>query len=150
MGNDEATLRQLIESLTEGIRTKDADRATAPYAERNVMYVLEPPLESRTEGGVSAEGAGRAGVQAWFDTWAGDLAYDRRGTEIVCDGEIAFAHGLVHLAGTKSNGAKTDLWFRETFGFRRLGGEWKIVHQHQSVPFQMDGSGRAALDLKPE
>jgi hypothetical protein len=28
-------------------------------------------------------------------------------------------------------------------------GQWKITHVHNSVPFAMDGSGRALLDLKP-
>ena len=27
---------------------------------------------------------------------------------------------------------------------------WKIVHLHESVPFHMDGSQRAALDLEPQ
>jgi hypothetical protein len=26
---------------------------------------------------------------------------------------------------------------------------WKIAHGHESVPMQMDGSFRAAIDLKP-
>lgn len=30
-----------------------------------------------------------------------------------------------------------------------LGGGWKIAHGHSSVPFAMDGSFRALLDLKP-
>jgi hypothetical protein len=29
-------------------------------------------------------------------------------------------------------------------------GTWKIVHEHTSVPFHMDGSFRAATDLTPE
>lgn len=41
------------------------------------------------------------------------------------------------------------MWLRETLGFRKLAGEWKITHQHESVPFYMDGSFRAATDLKP-
>jgi ketosteroid isomerase-like protein len=28
-------------------------------------------------------------------------------------------------------------------------GAWKIAHEHTSVPFYMDGSFRAAIDLKP-
>jgi PhnB protein len=39
---------------------------------------------------------------------------------------------------------------RETLGLRKIDGIWKIAHQHHSVPFYMDGSNRAAVDLKPE
>ena len=27
--------------------------------------------------------------------------------------------------------------------------QWKIMHEHSSVPFYMDGSFKAAVDLKP-
>jgi PhnB protein len=53
------------------------------------------------------------------------------------------------MSGTKTDGEKVDMWLRETFCFRRLGGQWKITHQHESVPFYMDGSYKAAVDLKP-
>jgi ketosteroid isomerase-like protein len=36
-----------------------------------------------------------------------------------------------------------------TLGCRRIDGAWKIVHEHASVPFAMDGSFRALVDLKP-
>jgi len=32
---------------------------------------------------------------------------------------------------------------------RREEGDWRIVHEHTSVPFYMDGSLRPAFDLKP-
>ncbi|MGH3157151.1 MAG: nuclear transport factor 2 family protein, partial [Streptosporangiaceae bacterium] len=41
------------------------------------------------------------------------------------------------------------LWYRSTLGLRRLDGEWRIVHEHTSTPFYMDGSLRAATDLRP-
>ena len=44
---------------------------------------------------------------------------------------------------------RSDVWFRSTLGFRKIGGEWKIAHEHELVPFLMDGSDKAALDLKP-
>jgi hypothetical protein len=42
-----------------------------------------------------------------------------------------------------------SLWFRSTNGFRKKNGAWKIVHSPSSVPFYMDGSFAACLDLKP-
>jgi ketosteroid isomerase-like protein len=40
------------------------------------------------------------------------------------------------------------VWVRATVCCRKTDGKWKIVHEHQSVPFYMDGSYRA-VDLKP-
>jgi len=38
---------------------------------------------------------------------------------------------------------------RTTVCLHRDGGEWRIVHEHTSVPFCMDGTLRPAFDLKP-
>ena len=42
-----------------------------------------------------------------------------------------------------------DLWFRVTLGLRRVDGRWLVTHEHESVPFEMDGSFRASTDLTP-
>jgi ketosteroid isomerase-like protein len=36
-----------------------------------------------------------------------------------------------------------------TVCLRKLDGTWRITHEHNSTPFYMDGSFRAALDLQP-
>jgi PhnB protein len=38
---------------------------------------------------------------------------------------------------------------RMTMILERVNGAWKVVHEHSSVPFYMDGSLRPAFDLKP-
>ncbi len=48
-----------------------------------------------------------------------------------------------------ADGEKVDMWLRETLCFRKIDGKWKITHEHESVPFCMDGSFKAAVDLKP-
>ena len=53
------------------------------------------------------------------------------------------------MTGTKTDGEQVDLWFRATACFRREDGAWKITHVHNSVPFAMNGSDRALLDLRP-
>ena len=50
---------------------------------------------------------------------------------------------------TEVDSGKNEVWFRQTLCFRKIRGAWKIAHQHESVPFYMDGSYRAAVDLEP-
>jgi ketosteroid isomerase-like protein len=69
--------------------------------------------------------------------------------DVTVAGDLAFAHGLLHLTGSRTSGEQTDVWVRQTFCLRRVNGAWRIVHEHASVPFYMDGSYRAAVDLKP-
>jgi PhnB protein len=35
-------------------------------------------------------------------------------------------------------------------GLRQIDGHWRITHEHESVPFKMDGSFQAAFDLVRE
>ncbi len=52
------------------------------------------------------------------------------------------------MTGTKNDGYEDDLWYRLTLCFRRTGSALKVAHIHESTPCYMDGSNRAALDLK--
>jgi ketosteroid isomerase-like protein len=38
-----------------------------------------------------------------------------------------------------------SMWFRITFGLRKTEGRWQITHSHESVPFNMDQTFKAAL-----
>lgn len=65
------------------------------------------------------------------------------------DGDLAVAFGLSRMSGIKTDGTKVDSWSRRTIVLRRIGGSWKIIHEHASFPMAMDGSGRAVTDLLP-
>jgi PhnB protein len=141
---DEIRITELLDAFTAALRAKDARAAVACYAEDVVAYDLAPPL--RVE---SAAMRDAGYLQQWFDTWASPIVSEGQDLQIAVGGDVAYAHGLRHMTGTKKDGEKIDLWFRATAAFRRERGEWKIAHVHNSVPFAMDGSGRALLDLKP-
>jgi len=140
-GAAEAQIRALIDDWVRALRAKDMGGVLAHYAPDSVTFDLAPPLIST--------GADANGLAAWFATWRGPLGYEIRDLDISMGDQAAFGHCLSRLSGTKTDGERADVWFRLTLGFRKIGGEWKIAHQHESVPFYMDGSYRAAVDLKP-
>jgi ketosteroid isomerase-like protein len=141
---DEAAITELLAAYTAAIRAKDARAAVSRYARDVVAYDLAPPL--RIDADAERD---PANIQRWFDTWDGPIVSEARDLEIVVGDDVAYAFGLRHMTGTKTDGERVDLWFRATACFRREDGAWKIAHVHNSVPFAMDGSGRALLDLKP-
>jgi ketosteroid isomerase-like protein len=143
--SDESQIQELRDNLTNSLRAKDADAAVSHYAAETVMFILAPPLQYKT----GENAPGKQGMKEWFDTFDGALGYEVRELAITTSGDVAFCHSLNHMTGTKTNGENVDLWLRETLGLCRMGGAWKITHQHESVPFYMDGSNRAAVDLKP-
>ena len=139
--NDTAQVRTVIDSWLAALRDKDAEGVVRHGAEGIVQFSLAPPLTS--------DEAGPYGLKSWFKTWQGPIGYELRELEIVAGDGVAFSHSLNHMTGTRTSGEKTDVWFRSTLGFRKIDGAWKIVHEHESVPFYMDGSLKAAVDLKP-
>jgi ketosteroid isomerase-like protein len=135
-------IRAVIESWAAAIREKDVHGVLRHFAEESVRFYLAPPLKTTTPP--------RQNLEEWFATWRGDIGYEIRDLQIHVASGLACAHSLNHITGAKSNGEPdADLWFRETMCLRQIDGQWRIVHEHESVPFKMDGSFQAAIDLKP-
>lgn len=141
---DERRIRALRNDLSAAIRAKDVDRVLGHYTADSVMMVLSPPLQFGAD-----EGPGREGIEQWFASFDGPIGYETRDLRIMSGGGVAFCHSLIRISGARNDGTSTDLWVRETLGLCQEGGSWKVAHQHQSVPLHMDGSNRAAVELKP-
>jgi ketosteroid isomerase-like protein len=139
---DEADIRALIETVHKAHHRKDAAAIVAPYVRDAAVFSLAPPL--------SHIGMDLAEKQAWLDTWEGPIDLESCDLSITVSGDFAFCHGFYRNSGTpKAAGRPISFWMRATVCLHRDGGAWRIVHEHTSVPFYMDGSLRPAFDLKP-
>jgi PhnB protein len=137
-----AEIRELMKDFGTAISAKDAARVMACGAQGSTHFLLAPPLIAPDDGGKA--------LKDWFASWDGRIGYEFRNLEVHAGKHIGFCYGLVHLTGRKKDGEEEDVWYRVTFGVEKFGDEgWKIVHEHESVPFYMDGSLKAAVDLKP-
>lgn len=137
-------IRALLSDRAAAITARGARRALADYAPEVVSFILAPPLRYAGD-----EVIDPAGIEGWFQTWDGPIGYDIGEPVIEAGDDVAFCHGLTHMTGTKTDGEQVDLWFRSTVGLRRTAVGWQITHEHESTPFYMDGSDRAATDLSP-
>lgn len=144
MAGDEEQIRALLDAFARAIRDKNAAGAIATLATDAVTFDLAPPL--RIDPGSARD---PAWYDEWFVTWKGPIISQSQDLEVAVGGDVGYAYCLQHLTGTKTDGEKVDLWFRATACFRRQDGQWRITHMHNSVPFAMDGSRKALLDLKP-
>lgn len=150
--DDEAQIRDLLAGMAAGHRTKDAGQIVAGYAPDIVLYSLAPPLRSR-RGDLLEIGGGRRvdmttaeGVQRWLDEF-GDAPFDYelRDLEVTVGVDATYAHGRARMG----SGNAFSMWFRVTVGLGKTGGRWQITHLHESVPFNMDQTFKAAIDLQP-
>ncbi|HEX8571458.1 MAG TPA: nuclear transport factor 2 family protein [Allosphingosinicella sp.] len=145
MNGDEAGIRALIDDRTAAMRDKDSARAVATLASDAVAFELAPPLALGPEAARD-----EAALSAWLDGWEGPVGIEIRELHIEAGGDVGWSRSLNRLHGRLKGGRDVDMWMRSTLGFRRIDGAWKIAHGHSSVPFLMDGSYRAALQLTPE
>jgi ketosteroid isomerase-like protein len=83
-----------------------------------------------------------------FTAYQSPLGYEIRDLTITVGDEVAFGHSLNRISGTLKSGNRIDYWVRWTGCFRKIDGNWLIVHDQVSVPIDVI-SGRALLNLKP-
>jgi ketosteroid isomerase-like protein len=144
VSGDESAIRAVIEERVAALRAGDGRRAVAMLAPDLVAFELAPPLQVPATAATDASAA-----QAWLDGFEGPVETEVRDLAIHVSGDVAFSHSLNRLRATRKDGRLVDFWMRSTLGFRKTDGGWKIVHGHTSVPFRMDGSFTAAMDLQP-
>jgi len=138
----EAEILDLVERMLQANHDKNAEAFAAPFAHDAAVFNLAPPLVHR---GIDLEEK-----QAWYESWATPVDLESRDLKVIVSDDLAFCHGYLRITGTKKGADKpVNFWMRETLCLERFGGEWKIVHEHTSVPFYMDGTLRPAFDLHP-
>jgi ketosteroid isomerase-like protein len=137
-----AAITRMLHARAEALRTKDAALLAADCAAELVSYDLAPPLVTR--------GIDRLALERWLAGCDGPVTGEMRELRIDVGGDVAFSTSLNRMCATAKRGKDMDLWVRTTLGLRKFEDRWRIVHEHISVPFYMDGSERAALDLRPE
>ncbi|HEV7267230.1 MAG TPA: SgcJ/EcaC family oxidoreductase [Falsiroseomonas sp.] len=138
-----AEIHRLLGAWRRALHDRDADALVALCTDDVLVFDLAPPLASSG-----------AAMQAqrhrdWFATKRGPIEEELHELRITGDGDVAWATGFARLRATETDGSPVDLWMRVTIGFARRDGAWRVAHTHGSVPFRMDGSLRAALDLRP-
>jgi uncharacterized protein (TIGR02246 family) len=138
----ESLIRQRIEAWSSALRAKDIDGVMSLYAPELVSFDLDPPLRYA---GLNNK---RRAWEEFFAVHTGPITYEVRELNVTTHGELAFVHSLNHVKGTLASGHASDLWLRWTACFRRLDGAWLVVHDHVSVPADLE-HGQAALNLAP-
>jgi uncharacterized glyoxalase superfamily protein PhnB len=51
------------------------------------------------------------------------------------DGDVAFVHGMHHFVPEPADHPAGSTWMRVTACYRRMNGEWRVAHEHVSIPF---------------
>lgn len=141
--DNELHISEVMDNLAEAVRTRDADKLIANYADDVVAFDVINPLQY-----VGAD-AVKERAEQWLGTFEdGLVGYEVSDLRISAGDNTAFCHCLNHVYAMRKDGVKLDMWWRATVCLRKTDGNWLITHIHSSVPFDME-TGKASLDLKP-
>jgi ketosteroid isomerase-like protein len=137
-------IQEVIERKAALLETGDAKAILSYYAPSFVEFSLAPPLRQ------PGDGRDPAPLEAWMANFEAPPRREVTRLEITTDGDVAFATSIDRLSAVPRGSAEGfTLWFRVTLGLRRVDSRWLITHEHESVPFEMDGSFRASTGLTP-
>lgn len=139
---DEAEIRGIIEERVRAVGAKDIGGLLAHHAPDVLTFDVLDPLQYYGADGVR-ERAGK-----WLSSYEGPVGYEVRGLSVEAGGGVAYCRYLYRVSGTLKGGGEVDMWVRATVCLRKADGRWLIVHEHQSVPFDVE-TGKASLNLKP-
>ncbi len=141
---EEAAIRALIDRWTKAMQEKNLDGVMSMYqrGQSLVAYDIVPPLQYK------GWDAYRADYKAFFDMYDGPIKVEFRDLVIAADAALGYSYDLQRVSGTLKGGQKAAFWVRVTDIYRKVGDQWRVVHEHVSVPANLE-TGKAALDLAP-
>jgi ketosteroid isomerase-like protein len=127
---EDLQIRQRIADQHAAICRKDVAGVMSHYADDAVIFNVKPPFQTRNRAG-------------WREIWETSLAHfpssfstETKDLQIVVSGSLAIAHYLYRFTGLPGK----QSWIRNTAAYRNFAGQWLIVHEHYSVPFNPETS----------
>lgn len=127
--NDEEEIRDLVAKWSQALENKDLDGLTANYTTDTLLFDGIPPY--KTVGGENIR-----------KVWENCLPYfperfksEHRDVVVNVDGDVAFVHCVHHFIPMPADHPCGQTWMRVTVCFRRIDGQWKVLHEHVSIPF---------------
>ncbi|HML96449.1 MAG TPA: nuclear transport factor 2 family protein [Thermodesulfobacteriota bacterium] len=141
--SEEAKIKSMVKEWSEAVRKKDLDKIMAIYADDVVSFDAVEKLRF-----TGKDEYGKHWKACFEFCPGGESMFEPGEMTVTADGSLAFAHSLLHCGGEGPDGNFNTCWMRVTQCFRKTDGEWKIAHEHYSVPFDMK-TGQPLFNLEP-
>lgn len=130
---NEEQVRELTQKWLKAVHARDAAATMACYADDVIAYDLFAPAK------VTGAAAYKKNYEMWFQCCQeGPASYEIKELDIVAGDDVAFCRSLNRMVGPNAEDKEEESWIRVTVCFQKRGGEWKVVHEHVSVPLDME------------
>src|SRR5882724_3262317 len=142
--SDKQAIAALEQRIAKAVEAKDANGILANFAGGDSLVVFDviPPLQYR------GRDAYKKNWQDALNGCADKPTMEIKGLTIETEGSLAYSRSFQRFACTDSKGKKSAVTLRATDIYRKVDGKWQIVHEHYSVPVDLD-TAKADMDLAP-
>ena len=133
-GDADADIKALEERFVAALKAKDVDAIMKVYAPGQTLVVFDvvPPRQ------YVGAAAYRKDWQTFLDSFQGPVTVEVTDLDVAAYRNLAYSHSIQHVAGTDKQGKKLDLTVRVTDVYKKARGRWLIIHEHVSVPVDLD------------
>ena len=125
---DDSEIRTLIEIWSKGVRDEDRGAIRRDHDDDILMFDVPPPFQSR-------------GIDDYMATWETffssaekPVSFNFTDVQITAGSDVSFATAVGHCVTIGKDGRREPLDFRLTMGLRKIGGRWRVTHEHHSLP----------------
>jgi ketosteroid isomerase-like protein len=139
----EREVRDVHQYWFDRTAAKDLDGLMSHIAPDIVSYEHDEPLQYVGRDEV------REVCKRGLEATAGSVGWEVPGLKVLVRGDVAVAWGLNRMEAQAPDGTLEVSWSRGTRVFRRSDGDWEMVHQHVSYPYDPE-TGEARTDLEPD
>lgn len=119
-------IKQLIASCDDSLSKKDIATLLKDYDDGIVLFDVGTQLTGKEDF--------RKIWEECFPYFGSTIGTERKEMEIhVCD-DMAVVHGYSRLSGMDSTSDMARSWLRTTVCYKKVDGQWKVFHEHISLP----------------
>jgi ketosteroid isomerase-like protein len=141
--SDQEAIAGIEEHIAQGVEARNSRAVLANYVPGDSLIVFDaiPPREYR------GWEAYRRDWQGIFDACTAAPTMEITDLKVEAERGLAYSHSIQHFTCAAKSG-KLELTMRTTDVYRKIGGKWLIVHEHNSVPADL-ATAKADLASQP-
>lgn len=144
LSKEEAAIRARMDNFAAAFNSGNIDAIMENYVQDETFILFDVVPRDDYRGADLY----RAAWKEMFSHFEGKAKIEIAEAGIRVDGNVAYSYCFMHVTGMGKQGGAVDRWVRVTDGFRKIGGEWLIAHEHISVPVDF-ASGKLVPLQKP-
>lgn len=121
-------VKHVFDRYVAAVKASDLNALMALYTDDVHIFDMMEPFE-------------RHGIEAWREmagAWLGEKGATQdcliEDLNVIESGDIAVARAAVRYGVTMADGTHHTMWNRGTWTLQRIDSDWKIIHEHTSVP----------------